>query len=382
MPDLPTRSDYFNVFLREVLARAATRSTGKQITVDQVTNPGSDINLIAVGTSAMAEEVTRQLARSTRALTLDGAQGAELDRWASDRYGTAVPRKQATPARVLLTLRRTSGGGGVTYPSGSRVATPGGVLFTLLADAPFTAGSNGPVRVNARAVNAGTAGNVATGTITRFITPPPDSTMSVSNETPPGATTGAASGGDATETDSAYRERIRRFFLTLPKGTLPAIEFGALTVPGIRQATAVEETTITGGLSGRVFLYLADANGQANATVVEEVRVALLEYRCGGVQVVIVGGTPTYVTIQYHLRFATNVDTAAAFESVRATTLARVNQLAPQETLPVSMLFEIARSVPGVVVLQDAVALPAGDVVPPDGSGQVIRTRTDLISNA
>lgn len=381
MPDLPTRSDLFNVFASEVLARAQSRSSGRQVTADQLFNPGSDFNLLGVAASAMAEEIVRQLARSTRALTLDGAVGQEIDEWAADRYGTAVVRKQAAPARVLLTFRRGSAGGAVTYPSGSRVATIGGVQYTTQADAPFAAGNNGPVRVNARAVNAGTAGNVAKGTITKFVTQPPDATMSVSNEDV-GTITGAASGGDASEADTPFRERVRRFFFALAKGTLQAIEFGGLTVAGVRQATAIEEATITGGLSGRVFLYIADANGQANATLVQEVVVALLEYRSAGVPVAVVGATPTFQAIQYKLRFQTNVDTAAAFESVRQATIARVNQLAPQETLPRSLLFEIARSVPGVIVLDDAVPVPAGDVVPPDGSGQVIRTRSDLITQA
>lgn len=375
MADLPTRSDLFDVFAREVLGRARSRSTGRQITADEVYNPASDINLIGAAASAVGEEVMRQNSRSYAETTLDGSHGPALDRWIYDRYGNAIVRKQASPALVNLTFRRTVGGGAFTYVTGSRVATAGGIQFETRADAAFGAGAIGPVTVLARAVNAGTSGNVAKNTLTRFITVPSDSTLTVVNAEP-------AAGGDASETDTSLRDRARKYFLTLSKGTVPAIQFGALTVPGIRQATAIEEGAATGVLTGRVFLYVADANGQANTALVAAVRTALLEYRCAGINVIIVGAVPTFTTIQYHLSFETNVDSALAFNQVVQATVARVNQLAPQQPLQRSLLFEVARSVPGVIVPADAVTIPVGDVVPPDGSGQVIRTSPDLVTNA
>lgn len=376
MPDLPSRTDLFIVFADEVLTRARSRSTGQQLTASEIFTPGSDINLIGAGGSAMAEEVMRQLGRSTRALTLEGSQGAEVDRWVFDRYGEKVPRKTAAAARVTVTLARPTGGfGGFTYGSGSLVVTPSGVQFELQADAVFTGASVGPVSVLARAVNAGTAGNVGANTITRFVTQPADPTTTITNVQP-------AAGGDTTETDAAYKARAQAYLLSLAKGTLPALEFGAKTVPGIRQASAIEELDNLGVLTGRTFLFIADANGQANSALVAEVNTALREYRAGGLPVVTVGGTPVFQTITYHLSFETGIDTVLAFDQVRQSTVARVNQLAPQAALLRSLLFEIARSVAGVIVPADGVTVPAGDVVPLAGSGQVIRTSADLVTNA
>jgi len=376
MPDLPSRTDLFNVYADELLTRARARSTGQQITASEIFTPGSDINLIGAGGSAMAEEVMRQLGRSTKDLTLDGAQGDALDRWVFDRYGEKVPRKKAAASRVTITLARPSGlFGGFTYGSGSRITTPGGVQFDTQADAVFSGGSVGPVTVLAKAANAGTAGNVGANTITRFVTQPLDNTLTITNAEP-------AAGGDTTETDTAYRARARAYLLSLAKGTLPAIEFGAKTVPGIRQATAIEELNNLGVLTGRVFLYVADANGQANNALVAEVSTALREYRGGGIPTIVVGGAPVFQTITYHLAFETGVDTIIAFDQVRQTTVARVNQLAPQEPLRRSMLFEIARSVDGVVVPDDGVTVPAGDIIPLPGSGQVLRTASDLVTNS
>lgn len=376
MPDLPSRTDYFTVFADEVLTRARSRSTGQQVSASEIFTPGSDVNLIGAAGSAMAEEVTRQLGRSTRALTLAGSQGDEVDRWVFDRYGEKVPRKSAAAARVTVTLARPTGAfGGFTYGALSRVTTPGGIQFETQSDAVFTGSSVAPVSVVAKAVNAGTAGNVAANQVTRFVTTPADPTTTITNVEP-------AAGGDATETDALYKARAQAYLLSLAKGTLPALEFGAKTVPGIRQAAAIEELDNLGVLTGRTYLYIADANGQANTALIAEVVAALRTYRTAGLPVIVVGGTPVYQTVTYHLSFDTGVDTVLAFDQVRLTTVARMSQLVPQEPLRRSMLFEIARSVPGVIVPDNGVTVPAGDIVPLVGTGQVLRTTPDLVTNA
>jgi hypothetical protein len=107
------------------------------------------------------------------------------------------------------------------------------------------------------------------------------------------------------------------------------------------------------------------------------VRAALLEYRAAGIYVDVVGSTPNFVPILYRLRFEAGVDTTAAFSQIQSATVAAVNNLRPSETLAVSLLFSVARSVPGVIVLDDAVQEPVGDLVP--APNQVIRTRADLV---
>jgi hypothetical protein len=62
---------------------------------------------------------------------------------------------------------------------------------------------------------------------------------------------------------------------------------------------------------------------------------------------------------------------------LKALTVAAVNLLAPQETLQRSLLFALARSIPGAIVPDTAILLPAGDVVP--DAGEVIKTRLDLV---
>ena len=374
MTDLPTRAELFEVFADELWRRAEARPVGERLTAAQVRTPGSDINLIGGGASVMGEEVVRALGRSTSDLTLDGATEDELDRYVADRYSPYIARKSAARSRVVLQFTRTStAAGAVTQSSGSVMRTAGGVRFRLLADAAFGAASLGPVTVNAEAVEAGTSGNVAPDTIVSFVTARADSTLLVTNPE-------RAAGGDFTESDESLRERTRAFYGQARRGILGAIEFGALTVPGVRQALAEEVLNSLGVPNGYVYLYIADANGQSNAVLNAEVLSALLEYRAGGVIVNVFGATPTYQAIQYLLAYQANVDTAAAFDAVRASTVAQVNSLRPGATLERSLLFQTARSVSGVIVGDDAIVVPTGDVVPT--AGQIMRTRKDLVTGS
>lgn len=372
MPDLPTRQTYFQIGADEVLDRSAARPVGQRISSEEVFTEGSDVNIVIASASGMAEEITRQLALREKALLLDGASGIDLDRLVGDRFSPTIVRKQAVPAVATLTLSRTTGPlPAITLPIGTRVRTPSSIEFRFTSAVSLPAGSTGPVDVVAEAVVAGTAGNVAVGSLSTFSEPPADPNLVVTNVEP-------AAGGDDVETDPRLRARARDFFRTARRGTLAAIEFGALTVAGVRQASAIEEVDALGWPTGRVTLYIADALGQANAALVTAVRGALLEYRAAGVIVDVVSAVPQYVEVLYRLRFSAGVNTTVAAESVRLATVAAVNALAPNATLPVSLLFATARSVAGVIVLDDAVVAPVGDLVP--APGQVIRTRADLVN--
>lgn len=371
MPDLPTRAELFQIGADEVLARSAARPVGQRISEEEIRTEGSDINIAIASSSAMAEEVVRQTAEGLRDLLLDGAEDEALDRFIADRFSPTVVRKDASQALVTVSFSRTAGPLlAVTIPLGQRLRALDGIEFETTQAVSLTAGSLGPVTTAAEAREAGTAGNVAAATITAFAATPPDTNLLVTNPS-------FASGGDDRETDARLRERARDFFRQARRGTSAAIEFGALTVAGIRQAVSIEEVDLLGIPTGRVSLFIADAQGQANAALVAAVRSALVEFRAEGIIVDIFGSTPNFVTILYRLRFEAGVDSTEALASIRLATVAAVNALRPTKTLEVSLLFTAARSVPGVIVLQDAVVAPVGDLVP--ATGEVIRTRADLV---
>lgn len=372
MPDLPTRADYFRIGADEVLIRSAARPPGQRLTSEQVFTEGSDINIVIASASALAEEITRQLAVRLAALFLDGATGEDLDRLVADRFSPTIVRKSATPALATVEFSRISGAlPAVSIPAGTRLRSASGIEFETTVAVALAAASTGPVSASAQCRQAGIAGNVAAGAINQIVSTLTDPSVIVVNPA-------VAAGGDETESDARLRARARDFFRTARRGTLAAIEFGALTVPGVRQATAIEEVDSLGNPTGRVSLYVADALGQANAALVLAVRAALLEYRSAGVIVDISSATPLFVPITFNLRFSAGTDTTAAFAQVQAATISAVGALAPSQTLPVSLLFSVARSVPGVIVLDDAIVAPVGDLVP--APGQVIRTRLDLVT--
>jgi uncharacterized phage protein gp47/JayE len=372
----PTRDEYFQIGAAEIISRSKSRPERERLSRASVFTDGTDINIICAASAAMADEATRQISARMAQLYLSSAEEQFLDRLVADRISATLGRKLAGPASVTLQFSRAippSAGAAITMPQGSKFRTAQGTEFALSEAVSFSVGSTGPVTGGAQAVLAGPGGNAATGTITQFSGASPDAAIRVTN-TEPGA------GGRADELDEDYRERARAFFATASRGTGPAIEAGAKTVPGVRDATTFEELDITLGVpTGRVSLAIADAQGQANSALTTRVRSVLRDYRCLGVVVDVLASTPAQQSIAYQgISFVSGTDTVAAVQQLKALTVAAVNVLQPGQTLPVALLFSIASSIPGAVVPGTAVVMPAGDVLV--NTNQVIKTSLSAVT--
>lgn len=371
---LPTREDLFQVGAGEVFSRGANRPPRSRISPEAVFTPGTDINIVLAACSAMGDEALRHLALRIAALYLDSAEDEDLDRLVADRFSPEIVRKQSAPAVVPLSFTRPippSSGAGVTLDVGTKVRTGGGVEFELTQAAAFPVNSTGPIVAAAQAVLSGTGGNVDEGTIVQFSQAPTDPTIQVTNLEP-------ASGGADVESNASLRERARAFFNTARRATLPAIEAGALTVDGVTAATAEEVLGPDGLPTGDVVLYIADDLGRSNGVLTDAVTQALREYRAGGIVVPVLTTRPRNEAIAYQLAFRSGTDTRAAIQQLKAITVAAVNSLFPQEPLQRSLLFALARSIPGAIVTEAAVQLPAGDIQP--GDQEVIKTSLDLVT--
>lgn len=370
--DFPARADLFEVGADEALIRSQARAPERRISPSEVFTEGSDVNLLIASSSAMADELTRSVVDAFAALFLSSAEGPDLDRLIADRFGTDLVRRGATASIVPVTFFRTSGAmPAITLPVGTRVGTRTGVTFVLVAAAALDAASPGPVTVLAQCSSAGLGGQAEVGTITEILDSVGDAALQVRNDEP-------AAGGDDEESDDSLRAAARGFWRAARRGTAAAIVFGATRVPGIRQASLFESTDTDGNPSGRVTLYIADANGQANSALATAVRDALVEYRAAGIFVDVASGTPTFVPIVLRLRFVAGFDSSLVFDAVRRAIVANVGTLAPGVTLTRSSLFAIARSIDGTIVLDDAIVSPVGDVVPT--AGQVLRTALELVT--
>jgi len=209
------------------------------------------------------------------------------------------------------------------------------------------------------------------GAISQFSQTPIDPTLIVTNPEP-------ASGGTDVESNASLRERARQFFVTARRATLSAIEAGALSVDGVVAATAEEVIGLDGLQTGQILLFIADDLGRSNAVLADAVRLALREYRAGGVPVDVQTTQPQFEAINYQISFRSGTDTRAAIQQLKAITVASVNVLFPQEPLQRSLLFALARSIPGAIVPDNAVSLPAGDIVPTGAA--VIKTSLDRVT--
>lgn len=362
MPDLPSRLDLFAIGRDFVVQRA------RKIDPAQVDIEGSDVNVVVGSGSMVADQVIRQLGYRTGALLLDGAEDEDLDRLVFDRY--QITRNGASPAVVPVVITRPSNAAGAgTVAVGTRLSTSLGVEYVTTTTCSFGATDLSGSTCLARAAQAGKATQVGVGGITGFADAGSlfDRTLLATNVDP-------AAGGEDTEKDDAFRSRVRDFWRTARRGILAAIEFGALTVPGVVSAQAVEALT-PGGLPARVVnLYIADSSGVANRALGDLVRSALEDFRAGGIAVVISTSLPQVVPVTLRLAFRANVDTLALTDNVRAAVVAFVNSIPVNGTLLIGQLFSVLQryAEDGLIVSQGSIVAPVGDVVP--SVGQTVRT--------
>lgn len=361
--------------------RAAVIGTpNTRISAQEVDRAGSDINLIAAGAAIMGEQMVSRGARELQGLFEKTARGSRLDRIIFDRK--QLPRLPASKAVISLVLQRPTfaAGGGVLQggPAGStpapmRVVTNRGIVYYLTQSAVFAAAGLGPITVTAEAELAGVAQTVDANQRWSFLDTPFDTTITIQNPS-------FAAGGADEETDDEYRARSAQFFIAVRRGTLGAIEFGLLTVPGIASATAIEVTNPNGSPAAAVQAFILDPLGRANATLAARGLLALIDYRAGAIPVFVVPGSPVFVPIKLLLTFDSSVvlDTVVAAAAVRAAIVAALNNQRPGQRLNRATIIAAAQSVAGTLIDEDALVEPAGDLVPAT-TAETFRTRADLI---
>lgn len=364
--DLPSRLDLYN------LGRANVMSRASKIDPAQIDVQGSDINLFVGTASVIGSAIISQLAYSISRLFEDGAKenADDQDRLAWDRY--QLPRKGASAAIVPVTFYRTTttGGSGV-IPSGTVLITLNNFQYATLTDATFSSSAKA-VTVNAQAVQAGKESQVGTNYITKIRDTVFDTTIGVVNTVP-------SAGGEPAEDNDAFDLRIRNFWNSARRGTLSAIESGALTVPGIASANAVELTDSEGNPSGTVLLYFADSSGVANVAQLPALKTALNDWRAAGIVVQFVPGIPQIVSVVLHLTFQASADADSIANQIRRAVVEYVNSLPINATLTRAAIFSLLHRYTddGLIVNDKSISAPIGDFVP--AYGQTLRTRLENV---
>jgi len=380
LADFPTFNDLFRVGRDEILLRNAS------ISRDAVEREGMDANVIVASSAAVGDQVVGQLSKVEAALFLDSAKGAALDRLVFDRYG--MIRKPAA-ASVGTVQFATTLPAGVTFtiPVGIRLATPDGTQFVTDESVVFTAATVGPVACAVRSVLAGGSQNVKAGQITSLVTSitSQPSDLVVSNPF-------ATAGGDDAEDDDSLRDRARRFFTTVRRGTLGALEEAALGVPGVRKAKAFEVVDALGRPARVVQLVIADSfteqfvdfttvppryqvQSQLLSTTVFN---ALAEVRPAGTFVDVIVGNVILQSFQLALSFNAGADVNSAALQARAAIVAYVNSLVPGAPIVLEDALKLLVNVPGLATNGNNIVSPAGNVVP--RATQVLRTSLALVT--
>jgi len=367
--DLPSRLDLY------ALGREYIQQKAKRIDPDQVDVEGSDINIIVGSTSIVADAIVKQLAYSISKLLLDGCEKEDLDRYAWDRYN--MTRKGAANARGTVRIYRdniTAGLGSV--PIGTKLLTLSGIEYVTTTTASFGA-TDTFAYAKVRAVQAGKSFQVGKNNI-RKVDPNAlgslwDKTLKVNNDDP-------MAGGEEVESDDDFKLRIRNFWRTARRGILAAIETGALEVPGVTSAQAIEVLSGDDSKPARlVMLYIADSSGVASDVLASEVDENLLEYRCGGINVIIVTSMPQIIAITLKLTFRANVDTETLTENIRAALVEYINSLPVNGTLYVRELGTVLSRYKedGLIADQATISAPTGDLVP--DVGKTLRTTMENV---
>lgn len=359
----PSFDDYFN------LAKAEAQNRQPALTFYE----GDISEFLCVSGAAMADHLTGYTAQLFKNTYLDGAVGDDLTTLADDRYG--IVRNPALAAFGTVAFSRSSDSAGLgTIAAGTLISTQidaqGNTLqFTTGADVNFGATDLGPLSVDVTAVNEGSDGNAAANTITKIASVLFDPLLTVTNAA-------TMAGGVDEESDIDLRQRVRDFPVTIRRGTVAALEYGALQVSGVTTSTALTDE------SGLVTVYVSDSSGNSNPTMITDVTNELFNWVAAGASYTVVGGSlynpPNGLAISISLNVRAGVDTAAIALTVKQAIVARLALLKIGETCYRAQIQQAALNV-DQSILGCTVITPSTDVTSP---GQLIHTSIAAITVA
>lgn len=378
--DFPTFPQLFRIARDEVLLRS------NALTRDIVDRAGTDANALTAASAITGDACIGQLIQTQAATYLSSAQGKKLDRLVFDRYG--ILRKPATPALGEVEFRTpTAVVTGFTIPTNTKLQTADGTEFVTTVAATFPSGSAGPITVPVSSTLAGLDQHARPNTITSIPSAIPGAPLSLT-VTNPLATVGAGT----EETDPELRARAQRYYATAQRGTLRAIERGALETPGVRTATAYEATNeyldparwvqvVVADQFAEQFVKASDttpAYETQAATLAVNVGQTLQEFRAAGIYVLVVVGVVRLVGITLSIRIRAGWDHDTVAAQCRAMAQDYVNSLAAGANLVIEDLETALSRVVGLEPLGGTVISPTTDLVA--AATEVFRTSESLIT--
>ena len=282
--------------------------------------PVTDVNVGSV-VRTLLEAVGRELAVAEQQLKhvydsafLETAEGSSLDRVAAL---VGVVRRPAGVATVTVRFLRAAGSTGrITIPVGTVVSDAANNRYTTTV--PLVLEPGEPSRqVLAAAVSAGTE-PVAAGAIDRMEV----LVAGVATERPV-TNDAAAVPAAAPEADDDLRRRARGALAVAARGTVDALHFGILSVPGVK---AVSVSEFPNGVPGEIAVSVAYPTPGAPA-VEKAVAEGISQLRPAGIRVVPTGLTEVEVRVTGTLTLAGSGVPAADLPGLQAGVEQRVVDL-------------------------------------------------------
>lgn len=294
-------SELLEIYINEVKANSSDLTDFNEGSINDVEG-GATSTGIHEAMSLIIDQFKKTYFDSAPGPDEEGGDGTDyLQQLAVDHFGDTFARPLAQKAIGVVTFSRpNTDAGNVSILAGSIVKTATdssgqSQRYRTIADVLMTGTT---INASVEALVAGVKGNVSSGLVNVIETTLTDPTVTTSNSL-------AFSGGAEIMSSPDYRNFIRDKIEAIKGATVAAIEAAARTVSGVVTATIVEIEKVVIewdiGLSSPigdyfripyVTLYVADANGTANAALVAAVKAVVDTVRAAGVRVRISGATP------------------------------------------------------------------------------------------
>lgn len=245
-------------------------------------NAGSRLDVALSLNAALGLRALRFTGDRVAASRLASAVDTDLEALALDLFQET--RKGDNRATGYVWLQRLGGGAATTIPKGTRVGVPAtatkrAIVYQATELFPVaSAGGTQQIQVPIEAVEAGPHANLADRIFLNTILDPLEAKWTiVQPESAKGQDLVIAGGADR-ESDDVLRARLQQLdpLAQRQRGTRAAILGGALRVPGVRYATAVET------LDGMVGLWVGDESGRLSSAMQIAIDKELLQWRCYG----------------------------------------------------------------------------------------------------
>ncbi len=217
----------------------------------------SEFKSIIAGVSREIDEAYYQLTRLRAVFDLNSASGADLDSRAAEIQPGTITRTLARKAIGTVQFSRTGTTGTVTIPAGTVVKTSSGVSFITTIQTQILDGQTTSGLISIIAVEVGTAGNVAAGTIVAF-------GSKIAGVDAVTNTTGTTQGRDI-ETDNVFRRRLFSYIATLSQCTANSVEGLVLGAQDPTSGKVVQFAKVINDIAnpGKSILYIDDGAGTA-----------------------------------------------------------------------------------------------------------------------